>query len=736
MIKLPKNVITKVVIVTLFFLQTRNATSQIILNDTYIDQLNPIIVDYNVTASLTKRVEINLSTFSDYGNLSIIENNRIILDNIDISNRGKHKLNVLVKFSKRGKTTLKLLARGGSFTIKNFILKEVKNLAFPVFKDITKSAGIITGPALKYGGPTIADFDNDGDYDLVLNNHNDSINPSKLLWNNGKGVFNTSFKIARWKRQDLHGTSAADFDNDEDLDLIATRGGGNGTKPSPPDFYINTNGKLKLSNEKVGVTAGARGRSAVWGDFDSDNDLDIIFLNEEWNNPNGGRHVIYKNKGNGTFETIRVPNFEDVKGDRFVLTDINGDNIDDFIIYSPISIWQGNGDFTFMNVTNAWLPKDLLKLDNILAATDIDIDNDGDLDIYLSRGKSYYQVANKTVDFNPVTKIMDARDEGNKGRSLINFTASDEIKLSEFETVYRSTYDGDFPVFLGGNKTKFLMKMTDVKEISKNTAKGWPTIRNENGLYIGYIGKGKWKLESVRNSDVYWSIHWTIENVDSMKPMFKLNNKNKQDVLLRNDGSAFVNVSSEWNIPKGGNNWGVTTGDFNNDGFADLFINRFPFLKYRVADYMLLNNGKGSFEITTSHKAANVGNKSHGDMGQAFDYDLDGGVDILEGSDELGTWHLFRNKKRENNNYVIVKVGYSKKDHLDPISAKVIVETKTKTLIKRVGSAGSVYSQSLLNIIHFGLGKDEKINKITIRWRNGETKIFKNKSVNQIIDTY
>ncbi len=724
-----------IIVTILLFLFTNSLMSQTLTNK-YVDQLNPISANYKITKPLTKRVEINLSTVNDYANVSILANDRVILDNIDVLHKGKHRLNALVNFHKEGETKLTFLVRGGSFTLNSFSIKNLDAVAYPSFKDVTKSSGIVTGPALKYAGPTIADMDNDGDYDLILNNHNDPVNPSKLLWNNGKGIFDTSFKIARWKKQDLHGASAADFDNDGDLDLIVARGGGNGTKPSPPDFYINSKGKMILSNEKVGIVAGARGRSAVWGDFDGDNDLDLIFLNEEWKNPNGGKHVIYRNKGNGRFENIRVPKFEDTKGDRFVLTDIDGDNIDDFIIFSPISIWKGNGDFTFTEVTNKWLPKDVLGLDNILAAADVDIDNDGDMDLYLSRGKSYYLVANKTVDFNPVTKRMDARDEGNKGRSLIDFIASsDTIKLSEFETVYRSTYNGDFPVFLGKSKTPFLLKTSDIKNISNIEADGWPKTREKNGLYIGFIGNGKWKLESVRNADIYWSVHWTIDGVNSMKPSFQLNNKNKQDVLLRNDGTKFVNVSDEWNIPKGGNNWGVTTGDFNNDGFSDLFINRFPFLKYRVADYLLLNTGKGSFEISTSHEASDRGSRTHGDMSQAFDYNLDGDVDILEGSDERGTWHLFANQKVNNNNYLIVKVGYSKKSNIDPISAKIIVETESKTLTKRVGSAGSAHSQSLLNMVHFGLGKDKKIKKIIIRWRNGETQILRNKKVNQIINS-
>ncbi|WP_299897978.1 FG-GAP-like repeat-containing protein [uncultured Aquimarina sp.] len=704
-------------------------------NPTFLNQLSPLNLNYTVSGSLEKKVTINVSTTFNYANLSILADGKVILDNIDIISSGTHSLNAIVRFPQSGQITLTIATRSGNVTINQLNFQDI-SIQYPLFTDVTQSAGITTGPALKYAGPTIADMDNDGDYDMIFNNHNDPNNPSKLVWNDGNGVFDRSFNLARWRLQDLHGSSAADFDNDGDLDLVATRGGGNGTSPNTPDFYINNNGTLTLGNDQVGITEGARGRSAVWGDFDSDNDLDLVLLNAQWNNPNGGKHVIYRNNGNGRFETIRVPNFENAAGDRFLLTDIDGDHIDDFIVFFPISVWKGNGDFTFTNVTSQWIPAGVQGLPSMLAMADFDMDNDGDLDIYISRGKTYTQVADKAIDYNPVTQIMHVKDRGDEGRSLIDFTAVGDFTLKGFEAVFRSTYNGDYPIFLGSAKTPVdLTQITGERIIKQNQAQGWPSARNQNGIYIGHTGNGNWKLESVRTGVLYWSISWTLEGISSATPGFTPNNKNVYDILLKNEGNKFVNVANDWNVPLGGNSWGVTTGDFNNDGFADIFVNRYPLLNERVSDYMLLNTGNGKFEVTTSHGADDAGESSHGDQSQAFDYDLDGDVDILDGSDERGTWHLYSNQRTDANNYVIVNVGYSPNSNIDPISAEITVKTNTKTLFKRVGSSGSAHSQSLLNMVHFGLGNDAQIQEVTVRWRNGETKTFTNESVNQVLST-
>ncbi len=233
---------------------------------------------------------------------------------------------------------------------------------------------------------------------------------------------------------------------------------------------------------------------------------------------------------------------------------------------------------------------------------------------------------------------------------------------------------------------------------------------------------------------MFWGFNFSLSGVSTVSPQFTPENRNVADILLRNDGIRFTDVSQSWNIPSGGNALGVTMGDFNNDSHQDLFVYRWGYIGSRISDYMLLNTGDGRFETVTMHGANDVGGPGSGDMGQAFDFDLDGDLDLLNGS-EGGEWYYYDNAKPGNGHYALVRVGYAPESNVDAIAAEVILKTKGNEYRKRVGSAGSVFSQSLLNIVHFGLGEEEDIERIQVRWRTGEVTTFENVKANALYDT-
>ncbi|WP_284218178.1 CRTAC1 family protein [Agaribacter marinus] len=688
-----------------------------------------------VEGSKTKKVTFTGFNRGEYASISVFSNGRLLIDKLHIATLGAFEVSALISFDTIGQHALSIRAHNATLELHNVLFDDITSITLPKFSDTSAQAGLDKVSSIKYGGPSIADIDNDGDYDFIVNNHN--AESSKLYWNNGDGsVTKHNKNLARWFMHDLHGTALGDYDNDGDLDLVVTQGGGNGKNPSKANFYLNDKSNFIRYTGDVGIHKGGRGRGARWLDMDTDGDLDLLLFNEEGLVKTKPQHFFYRNNGAGKFELTTVNGIENEHPSRVLVTDLNNDQIDDIILYAPLSVWLGNGDFTYTNI-NANFPSSLLSNRAINAIADIDIDNDGDLDLYLAIGKKTvgWTKPSTAVDFDPFAKQLSIKPKGLKGRDAFTFKADSKLELSNYSFLSRGGFRGeDYPIFLGAQKKVIKITPRENIVLIPSNAEGWPEDRKENGIYFGYRGGNQWKAELVRNDNIFWSFHFTLTGVNHVKTAFEPENRLTQDVLLMNDNGIFLDVSSDWDLPSGSHSTGVTRGDFNNDGHQDLFVYRWGDIASRISDYMLLNTGQGNFETLTMHGANHVGGPGNGDMGQAFDFDLDGDIDLLNGS-EGGEWYLYTNEGTEKANYLNIRVGSSPKASIDPIGAVVELFFNDKTLRKRVGSAGEIFSQSLLNIVHFGVGEVELIDKVEVTWRNGEKFVFTELPVNRVVST-
>ena len=587
----------------------------------------------------------------------------------------------------------------------------------PQFAEVTDEAGITSIATWKYGGPTLADFNNDGRYDLVLLNHH--YYAAQLFLSSGDSEFVEHVPVM--DGEDTHGIAAGDYDADGLVDLIVSVGGGNGTNPRPPRMLRNTGSGFEDVTEGSGIeNLGARGRSVRWIDIDTDGDLDLVSINaQQLPGETGPRNILFENTGDGIFAYRESGSFEELEAERVLITDFNSDHVPDLVTFEPLEILLGTNEFRFENVTETWLPglSDEQR-HNAMTVAEADIDNDGDMDLYVARGKTYYQIADNALELDKETGRMDLRDEGNESEDGVTFSAGDSVTLSDFWHWPRGV-DLVLPVYLG-EAIEPIETPSDPVTVTADQAQGFPSELTENGWYLGQTADGEWRLAWKLNGNLAWDVRASVTGVTDIQPDWEPAVLGKPDLLLVNEGTHFRNAAEALPEQSGDNNWGVITGDFDNDADADFFIYRFGRLHGRVEDLLLINDGSGKFTPSADHGANNVAAGGHGDMGAPFDYDGDGWLDILSGSDNYGFWHLYRNTSGDagaENRSLSIHVGNSP-EGTDAHGAEVYLLTDSGAQFKRVGSRGAVHSQSLTEFVHFGLRSDDSAS-VRVRWRDG-----------------
>jgi hypothetical protein len=194
-----------------------------------------------------------------------------------------------------------------------------------------RSFSRVTGtnlPAMYSGGVANADFDKDGDQDLLIVGKSNGPSIARIYRNNGDGTFSDIYAgivnmidgAVKW----------ADIDNDSFPDAFVT-GSGLSTV-----YFNNKNGTF------TGRTANLSGLStstAAFGDINGDGLVDIMQMGVR---ADGSQIVEYgRNLGNRTFGTIKMPF---VYGSTLLLEDANNDGALDVLIGTP-----NNGPYLYTN---------------------------------------------------------------------------------------------------------------------------------------------------------------------------------------------------------------------------------------------------------------------------------------------------------------------------------------------------------------------------------------------------
>ena len=298
-----------------------------------------------------------------------------------------------------------------------------------LFVDVAKKIGL--ADSLGYGkGVSIIDVNGDGWEDIWDLNTNipkgkNRPSSSKLYLNRGDGTFEAvesgvdprDVKFA-W------GTAWADFDNDGDPDLVVASGGL--LRAGKLALYENRwKSAERLVN--ISISAGITTEKhpwwgASWADFNNDGCLDFVAVDR------AGRAWLYRNNCDKTFTEVAAElgitvAFKDGKNPVWLDFDNDGDP-DLYLAGSRRHrLYRNDGESGFLDVTAA-LGKALMDQPLVFAAFAADLNHDGFLDLYLGRqvrqdfiafGRpdGAFEVAGKGVGI--VTKVAPNRSENTMG---------------------------------------------------------------------------------------------------------------------------------------------------------------------------------------------------------------------------------------------------------------------------------------------------------------------------------
>ena len=305
------------------------------------------------------------------------------------------------------------------------------------------------------------DYDDDGDLDILLAGYTGSAYVTQVWRNDGGGTFTQASVALTGIR--LGSVAWGDYDHDGDLDILLAGATGSTTRTTEV-WRNNDNGTFtQISTAPTGVSGGG----AVWGDYDDDNDLDILLTGHTGT---AGVTEVWRNDG-GTFVQTSIP-LTGISNSSVAWGDYDDDGDLDILLAGytgsatrVAEVWRNDEGTTFVQVSA--VPT---GVSNSSVAWG-DYDDDGDLDILLAGITGSTRVAEVWR---------------NDGSGTFTQASVDPTGVSDGSVVWGDyDDDGDLDILLTGSTGS--VRVTEIWE-------------NDGGIFTLAIDQ----LTGVSNSDVAW----------------------------------------------------------------------------------------------------------------------------------------------------------------------------------------------------------------------------------------
>jgi hypothetical protein len=496
--------------------------------------------------------------------------------------------------------------------------------------------------------------------------------------------------------------AAGDYDGDGLDDLFVTDSG-EGKK----SHLFHNNGNLTFTEvtDKAGVGGGNDPLSivadALWFDYDNDGREDLLVARF-------GKPILYHNEGNGKFKDVSATAGFNKFGNTIAVIAFDYDN-DGFL------------DVMFGNY---FKPENLLDLkDPHVLPNDLDnAINGGGVTLWHNNGNGTF------------TDVTDKAGFGKHTGWTLDLGHGD-FNNDGFQDVYLACDYGTDRIFFNNGDGTF----RDATE--KST--GFDTRKGMNAEVADY------------DNDGWLDIYVTNITDEYMKECNMLWHNN-------HDGT-FTDVSKETGTCATLWGWAAKFGDFDNDGWQDLFVvNGLRSAGKENYIPVLLNDliTKPGVDFTDVANWPNIGNMTWSGYqkkkmfrnldGQAFkeisaeagvdndldgrgiaiaDFDNDGRLDIYQTNADQPS--LFYHGVSEGiGNWVQFKLTGTKSNR-DAIGARITLTAGGLTQIREI-DGGNGYAGQSSKRAHFGIGKASKIDSVQIHWPSGLVEKIDGVAMNKI----
>jgi hypothetical protein len=514
--------------------------------------------------------------------------------------------------------------------------------------------------------------------------------------------------------------------------------------PAPNGDYFQEIGKEigigfvhSIGDKELTNIVESSGAGAAFIDYDQDGYLDLYVCSGTWLKgvSSGDKPAVmpenhlYHNLGDGTFEDVTKK--AGVGGPWYsmgvTVGDFNNDGYSDLYVsnYGTNVLYKNNGDGTFTDVTKR-AGVGGKETDFNTGAVWLDYDNDGFLDLYVG----------KYLNFDPNYKYYYAPD-GFPGP--LAYDAQPDVLYHNngdgtFEDVTKKMgivdldgramgvgavdYDDDgfVDIYVANDHSMNYLW-------HNNGGKSFTDVGTPSGTAFGQSGE----------SAVSMSVDFADYLGNGRMDMFISDDKYCR--LYENMGNG---IFTDQSYPSGiampaGQfvGWSSSFFDYNNDGLVDIYKTNGALKHlYGQEDQVFENLGNGKFKDVSWDLGSYFKEKLVG-RGACFgDYDNDGDIDAyIVNLNDRGAF--LRNNKGNQNNWITLNL-IGTVSNRDGIGTRIKVTSGGKVQTNQKKSTSGYLSQNDPRM-HFGLAKNEIVDRIEIKWPSGKLQILENVKVNQIL---